>query len=138
VKRFDHLVKYFNAHDDCNVVQKYGTTDGHHLGNWVRDQRKKYKSRIFLSSPINMLTTLNFEFTMQRNVIGNKLTFSVAIYQTFKYKNMEVLNFQRNLPTNNSIFGLFTQRLKPIKLSKKGRLSAIHHASFEIIEQAWT
>jgi hypothetical protein len=94
VKRFDHLVKYVNAHGDFHVIRKYVTVDGHFLGNWVHNQRKKYKAGMLSASRIDMITTLHFEFMMQRNFVGAKLTVTVAIFEIFKYQkehgNIEV------------------------------------------------
>jgi hypothetical protein len=44
VKIFADLVHYQDTHDDCHIVRKYITAEGYKLGNWVHEQRKKYKS----------------------------------------------------------------------------------------------
>jgi hypothetical protein len=84
VTRLADLFKYYNAYGDSNVHRKDVTTDGHHVGNWARDQRKKYKSGTFSDSRINIITPLNFEITKQRNGVGNKYTVPVAIAKIFK------------------------------------------------------
>jgi hypothetical protein len=78
-----YLVKYIAAHVDYYVRRSFVTADGHHLGNWVHDQRKKYKSRTLTDSQIDMITPLDFQFTNQWNVGGNKFTVPVSIASFF-------------------------------------------------------
>jgi hypothetical protein len=60
VERFADLVKYYAAHGDTNVHREYITAEGHHLGKWVHDQRKKYNSGTLINSRIKILVPLNF------------------------------------------------------------------------------
>jgi hypothetical protein len=86
VKTFADLVYYYEAHGDCHVVPKYVTAEDHFLGNWVHDQRNKYKAGTLTAERMDMLATIHFEFTMQPNVVGAKLTVAVVISQICKYQ----------------------------------------------------
>jgi hypothetical protein len=56
------------------------------LGNWVHGQRGKFKAGVLSDDRINLLSDLQFDFSMQTNVVGAKLTVPVAISNIFKYK----------------------------------------------------
>jgi hypothetical protein len=56
------------------------------LGNWVHEQRKKFKRGILTADQINLLSDLQFEFTKEYNVVGDKLMMGVAISKILKYK----------------------------------------------------
>jgi hypothetical protein len=56
------------------------------LGNWVHDQRKKIKAGLLSDDRINLLSDLQFDFSMKTNVVEKKLTVPVAISRIFKYK----------------------------------------------------
>jgi hypothetical protein len=60
--------------------------EGKKLGNWVHDQRNKFKKVQLTDDRINLLSDLQFDFSMQANVVGAKLTVPVAISKIFKYK----------------------------------------------------
>jgi hypothetical protein len=56
------------------------------LGNWVHDQRKKFKAGTLSDDRITLLSDLEFDFLMQTNVVEQKLTVPMAISRIFKYK----------------------------------------------------
>jgi hypothetical protein len=60
--------------------------EGSRLGNWVHDQRKKFKTGQLSDDIINLLSDLQFDFSLQANVVGANLTVPVAISNIFKYK----------------------------------------------------
>jgi hypothetical protein len=43
------------------------------LGNWVHDQRKKFKAGVVSDDRINLLSDLQFDFSMQTNVVAKKV-----------------------------------------------------------------
>jgi hypothetical protein len=94
VKQYADFVHYYNKNGDFHVVRKYVITEGNSLGNWVNDQRKKYKTINLSAEQINMLANVHFEFMKQHNVVGAKLMVGVAISQIFRYQkengNIEV------------------------------------------------
>jgi site-specific DNA-cytosine methylase len=96
--------------------------EGSSLGNWVHEQRKKFKRGHLTADRINLLFDLQFEFLTQANVVGAKLTAGVAISSIFKYKKRKLkqIQFQIKILTNSSIVGLPKQRMRQRKLSKKG------------------
>jgi hypothetical protein len=56
------------------------------LGNWVHDQRRKLKAGTLSDDRITLLSDLEFDFSMQTNVVEQKLTVPVAISRIYKYK----------------------------------------------------
>jgi hypothetical protein len=52
----------------------------------VHDQRKKFKHGQFTNDRINLLSDLHFTFSTQANVVGARLTVTVAISKNFKDK----------------------------------------------------
>jgi hypothetical protein len=52
----------------------------------VHDQRKKFKAGVLSDDRINLLSDLQFNFSMQTNVVEKKLTVPMAISRIFKYK----------------------------------------------------
>jgi hypothetical protein len=60
--------------------------EGNTLDNRVHDQRKKFKTGQLSDDRINLLSNLQFDFLLQANIVGAKLTVPVAISNIFKYK----------------------------------------------------
>jgi hypothetical protein len=79
-------VSYYNTNGDCQVTRDFATAEGRILGNWVHDQRKRIKNGVLSDDIINLLSDLQFDFSMQMNVVGAKLRVSVAISNIFKHK----------------------------------------------------
>jgi hypothetical protein len=79
-------VSYYNTNGNCCVPYEFATVEGNKLGNWVHDQRKKFKTGHLSDDRINLLSDLQFDFSLQANVVGDKLTVPVAISNIFKYK----------------------------------------------------
>jgi hypothetical protein len=86
VNNYNDIVSYYNTNGDCQVTRNFATAEGRMLGNWVHDQRKKIKAGVLSDDRINLLFDLQFDFSMQTNVVGDKLTVPVAISNIFKYK----------------------------------------------------
>jgi hypothetical protein len=62
------------------------TAEGRKLGNLVHDQRKKFKAGTLSDDRISLLSDLEFDFSMQTNVVEKRLTVPIAISKIFKYK----------------------------------------------------
>jgi hypothetical protein len=60
--------------------------EGRRLGNWVHEQRKKFKTGQLSDDRINLIYDPLFDFLLQENVVGAKLTVPVAISNILKYK----------------------------------------------------
>jgi hypothetical protein len=86
VNNYNDVVSYYNTNGDCQVTRDFATAEGCMLGNWVHDQRKKFKNGVLSDDRINLLSDLQFDFSIQTNVVGAKLTVPVAISNIFKYK----------------------------------------------------
>jgi hypothetical protein len=86
VNNYNDAVSYYNTNGDCCAPHDFATVEGRMLGKWVHDQRKKIKNGVLSDDRINLLSNLQFDFLMQTNVVGAKLTVSVAISNIFKYK----------------------------------------------------
>jgi hypothetical protein len=83
---YNDIVSYYNTNGDFQVTRKFATAEGRMLGNWVHDQRKKIKAGVLSDDRINLLFDLQFDFSMQTNVVRAKLTVPLAISNIFKYK----------------------------------------------------
>jgi hypothetical protein len=79
-------VSYYNNNGDCRVPRDFATVEESMLGNWVHDQRNKFKKGKLTDDRINLHSDLQFDFSMQKNVVGSKLTVPVAISNILKYK----------------------------------------------------
>jgi hypothetical protein len=86
VNTYNDIVSYYNTNGDCQVTRDFATAEGRMLGYWVHDQRKKFKAGVLSDDRINLLSNLQFDFSMQTNVVGAKLTVPVAISNIFEYK----------------------------------------------------
>jgi hypothetical protein len=86
VKNYNDMVSYYNTNGDCIVTREFATAEGRMLGNWVHDQREKFKAGVLSDDRIYLLSDLQFDFSMQTNVVGAKLTVTMAISNIFKYK----------------------------------------------------
>jgi hypothetical protein len=86
VHNYNDVVSYYNTNGNCRIPHWFVTVEGNKLGNWVHDQRKKFKSEQLTDYRINLLSDLQFEFSTQANVVGAKLTVPVEISKILKYK----------------------------------------------------
>jgi hypothetical protein len=86
IHTYNDLVSFYNTNGTCHIHRQFVTVGGYLLGNWVHDQRKKFKRGQLIDDRINLLSDLQFEFSMQPNVVGAKLMVPVAISKIFKYK----------------------------------------------------
>jgi hypothetical protein len=86
VHNYNDVMSYYNTNGNCRIPRWFVTVEGKKLGNWVHDPRKKFKSGQLTDDRINLLSDLQFEFSIQANVVGAKLTVPVAISKIFKYK----------------------------------------------------
>jgi hypothetical protein len=73
INNYNNVVSYYNTNGDCQVTRDFATAEGLMLGNWVHDQRKKFKNGVS-DDRINLLSDLQLDFSMQTNVVGAKLT----------------------------------------------------------------
>jgi hypothetical protein len=80
------VVSYYNINCNCRIPHDFDTVEGNRLGNWVHDQRQKFKTGQLSDDIINLLSDLQFDFSLQVNVVGSKLTVPVALSNIFKYK----------------------------------------------------
>jgi hypothetical protein len=86
INNYNDMVSYYNTNGHCIVKGQFATAEGRMLGNWVHDQRKSFKAGVLSDARINLLSDLQFDFSMQTNVVEKKLTVPVAISKIFKYK----------------------------------------------------
>jgi hypothetical protein len=86
VNNYNDIVSYYNTNGDCQVTHEFATAEGRMLGNWVHGQREKIKAGVLSDDRINLLSDLQFDFSMQTNVVGAKMTVPVEISNIFKYK----------------------------------------------------
>jgi hypothetical protein len=86
VNNYNDMVSFYNTNGHCIVKRRFATAEGRKLGNWVHDQRKKIKAGVLSDDKITLLSDLQFDFSMQMNVVEQKLTVSMAISIIFKYK----------------------------------------------------
>jgi hypothetical protein len=86
VNDYNAMVSLYNTNGHCIVKRQFATAEGRMLGNWVHDQRKKIKAGVLSDDRINLLSDLQFDFSMQTNVVEQKLTVPMAISRIVKYK----------------------------------------------------
>jgi hypothetical protein len=86
VNNYNHMVSFYNTNGHCIIKREFATAEGRKLGNWVHDQRKKIKAGVLSDDRIKLLSDLQFDFSMQTNVVEKKLTVPMAISKIFKYK----------------------------------------------------
>jgi hypothetical protein len=86
VNNYNDMVAFYNTNGHCIVKRKVATAEGRKLGNLVHDQRKKIKAGTLSDDRITLLSDLQFDFSMQMNVVEQKLTVPTAISIIFKYK----------------------------------------------------
>jgi transcription initiation factor IIF auxiliary subunit len=86
VNTYNDLMSFYNTNGNCRKPCRFVTVEGYPLVNWVHDQTNKTKRGHLTDVRINLMYDLNFEFSMQPNVVGAKLTVPVAIFKIFKYK----------------------------------------------------
>jgi hypothetical protein len=87
VNNYKKMVSFYNTNGHCIAKRNVDTAEGKKLGNWGHDQRKKFKAGTLSDDRISLLSDLEFDFSMQTNVVEQKLTVPVAISRIFKYKN---------------------------------------------------
>jgi hypothetical protein len=86
VNNYNNMVTFYNSNGHCIAKRNVDTAEGKKLGNWVHDQRKKFKAGTLADDRISLLSELEFDFSMQTNVVEKKLTVPIAISRIFKYK----------------------------------------------------
>jgi hypothetical protein len=86
VNNYNDMVSFYNTNGHCIVKHRFATAEGRKLGNWVHDQQKKFKAGVLSDDRITLLSDLQFDFSMQTNVVEQKLTVPMAISRIFKYK----------------------------------------------------
>jgi hypothetical protein len=86
VNNYNDMVSFYNTNGHCIVKLRLTTAEGHKLGNWVHDQQKKFKAGVLSDDRITLLSDLQFDFSMQTNVVEQKLTVPMAISIIFKYR----------------------------------------------------
>jgi hypothetical protein len=86
VNNYNDVVSYYNTNGNCRAPREFATVESNRLGNWVHDQRKKFKTGQLSDDRINLLSDLQFDFSLQANVVGAKLTVPEEISNIFKYK----------------------------------------------------
>jgi hypothetical protein len=74
VNNYNMMVSFYNTNGHCIAKRNVATVEGRKVGNWVHDQRKRFKAG-----------TLS-DFLMQTNVLEQKLTVPVAISRIYKNK----------------------------------------------------
>lgn len=57
---FQHLQQFFDQHGHSNVQQPFHTASGFHLGNWVQQQRRRYRLGRLGSERVQRLSQINF------------------------------------------------------------------------------
>jgi hypothetical protein len=50
VNNYNDVVSYYNTNGNCCVPRNFATVEGSMLGNWVHDQRKKFKTGQMIES----------------------------------------------------------------------------------------
>jgi hypothetical protein len=86
VNNYNDMVSFYNTNGHCIVEREFATAKWRKLGNWVHDQRKKIKAGVLSDDRITLLSDLQFDFSMQTNVVEQKLKVPMAISRIFKYK----------------------------------------------------
>jgi hypothetical protein len=86
VNNCNNMVTFYNMNGHCIAKTNVDTAEGKKLGNWVHDQRKKFEAGTLADDRISLLSELEFDFSMQTNVVEQKLTVPIAISIIFKYK----------------------------------------------------
>jgi hypothetical protein len=86
VNNYNNLVTFYNTNGHCIAKRNVDTAEGKKLGNWVHDQRQKFKAGTLADDRILLLSELEFDFSMQTNLVEQKLTVPIAISRIFKYK----------------------------------------------------
>jgi hypothetical protein len=85
VNNYNMVVQSYNTNGHC-IAKHVPTSEGRKLGNWVHEQRKKFKAGTLSDDRISLLSDLEFDFSMQTNAVEKKLTVPIAISRIFKYK----------------------------------------------------
>jgi hypothetical protein len=88
VNNYNYMVSFYNTNGHCIVKRTVATAEGRKLGNWVHDQRKKIKAGTLSDDRITLLSDLQFNYSMQTNVVEQKLTVPMAISSTRKKMEM--------------------------------------------------
>jgi hypothetical protein len=86
VNNYNDMVSFYNTNGHYIVKHPVATAECRKLGSWVHDQRKKIKAGTLTDDRITLFSDLQFDFSMQTNVVEQKLTVPMAISRIFKYK----------------------------------------------------
>jgi hypothetical protein len=60
VHNYNDLVSFYNTNGNCRIPRWFVMVEGNSLGNWVHNQRKKFKSGQLTDDRINLLSDLQF------------------------------------------------------------------------------
>jgi hypothetical protein len=69
VSSYNNMVSFYNTNCHCIVKRRFATAEGRMLGNWVHDPRKIFKAGVLADDRINLRSDLQFDFSMQTNVV---------------------------------------------------------------------
>jgi hypothetical protein len=58
VNNYNEMVLFYNTNGHCIAKRKVATSEGRKLGNWVHDQRKKFKAGTLSDDRITLLSNL--------------------------------------------------------------------------------
>jgi hypothetical protein len=86
VNNYNNVVSFYTTNGHFIVKRKVFSAEGRKLGNWVHGQRKKFKAGTLSDDRIMLISDLQFNFSMQTNVVEQNLTVPTAISRIFKYK----------------------------------------------------
>jgi hypothetical protein len=86
VNTYNNMVLLFNTNDHCIVKHPVAIAEVCTLDSWLHDQRKKIKAGKLSDDRITLLSDLQFDFSMQTNVVEQMLPVPMAISRIFKNK----------------------------------------------------
>ena len=59
--------QFYKENGHLNVSRNYITPNGNKLGNWVNDQKKKYRKNILPNDKIKLLEKLHIQWYIRKN-----------------------------------------------------------------------
>jgi hypothetical protein len=97
------MVSLYNTNGHCIAKHNVATAEDRKLGNWVHDQRRKFKAGTLSDDRTTLLSDLESDFYMQTNVVEQKLTVHVAISRIYKYKKENGTVAVRNIEPHKQL-----------------------------------